>query len=511
MSVVSRLRSLHIGGVRTIRFRIISLLAILLVPLLGVFIWLALSYAGAKKQLIEQNRLDITNKVSAEIDREVAVPMGILVGLAGADDITKGQLDEFRHQAAKLSTNPLIDRIWAFDRSGNAIVGSRPDRSADDARLDGPEMMAKVFAGNRFVSSVRGEGVKNAKVVIAVPVSDARGVIYGIAAEIRVEQLSAKFASAGMEQQWVAAVVDYNGRYVARSLDAERRVGQAARPELVEAARNRNATGVFENVTYEGANMLNSYHRSYFTGWTTVVAVPKRELAAPYYQATALVVLGGAGIVLATLGIAWSMSERISEPIRHLSKFASALAGGKTYTEPSHNIAELVEVREALERAMAHSARLAALVASSGDAIMSIDLDGTIRTWNNGAEDLFGYKAEEIVGQQKTLIVPAERREEFEEQRARIMAGEAIRTETVRKKKSGEIVHVSLNSAPIRRPDGRVFAISSIIHDISDRKADEEHKLFLLRELAHRSKNQLAIIQSIAGRQRGGQAPLTTS
>jgi two-component sensor histidine kinase len=97
------------------------------------------------------------------------------------------------------------------------------------------------------------------------------------------------------------------------------------------------------------------------------------------------------------------------------------------------------------------------------------------------------------------MIVPDERLAEFEAQRRTILAGETIRTETTRRKKNGEIVPVSLNAAPVRAADGRIIAISSIIHDITDRKAAEDHKHFLMRELAHRSKNQLAIIQSIAG------------
>jgi len=127
-----------------------------------------------------------------------------------------------------------------------------------------------------------------------------------------------------------------------------------------------------------------------------------------------------------------------------------------------------------------------------------MDLDGTVTTWNEGAEELFGYTAEEIVGKPKSIIVPVGMLNDFEEQKSKVLQGEWIRTETVRRRKDGKLIDVSVNAAPIRRSDGRIIAISSIIHDVSERKADEAHRHLLMRELAHRSKNQLAIIQSIA-------------
>ena len=75
---------------------------------------------------------------------------------------------------------------------------------------------------------------------------------------------------------------------------------------------------------------------------------------------------------------------------------------------------------------MSKNAHLAALIASSGDAIISVELDGTIRTWNRGAEELFGYMADEVIGKPKTLIVPEDRLDEFEEQRAKILKGESV-------------------------------------------------------------------------------------
>jgi PAS domain S-box-containing protein len=470
-----------------------------LAPLLALFAWIATDFAAAKRHLIEQQRLVVTHRVSAAVDQEIAGYIGMLTGLAAADDLVRRKISDFQRQATIIGGQPDVNSIWAFSKDGKLVPGTvAPPNSVEPALLDS-EVVSRVFSSQNAVSGVSGEGLERATFVVAVPVLHSKRVAYGLAAEIKVVQLSRLFAEAGMEKDWAAAVVDYGGSYVARSLDADRRIGQLARPELRLAARATAATGIFENVTYENVPMLNAYYRSSLTGWTTVVAVPRAELAAPLRRAATLVLVGGGTILLATLGLATFLSARISEPVRSLSQFANALATGQPYRESAHHVVELDEVRAALERTITQTSHLSALVASSGDAIVSMDLDGTIKSWNKGAQDLFGYTAEEVVGKPKTVIVPKERLSEFEAQLAHVLSGQSIRAETVRRKRDGSLVHVSLDSAPICRPDGTVIAISSIIHDITERRVAEEHKELLMRELTHRSKNQLAIIQSIAG------------
>ena len=117
---------------------------------------------------------------------------------------------------------------------------------------------------------------------------------------------------------------------------------------------------------------------------------------------------------------------------------------------------------------------LAAIVDSSDDAILSKKLDGTITSWNQSAERLFGYKAEEAVGQHITLIVPWERRSEEEDILRRLAGGERVdHFETVRKRKDGATVDVSLTISPIRDAAGRVIGASNVARDITERKQAE--------------------------------------
>jgi PAS domain S-box-containing protein len=114
-----------------------------------------------------------------------------------------------------------------------------------------------------------------------------------------------------------------------------------------------------------------------------------------------------------------------------------------------------------LLKTMAELARLAFIVESSDDAIISEDLDGTILTWNRGAAAIYGYSAEEAIGRSTNLLVPPDRAAEEEAILARIRAG--LRTqhfETVRIKKNGIPIDVSLTISPILDEENRVVAIS---------------------------------------------------
>jgi two-component system CheB/CheR fusion protein len=141
--------------------------------------------------------------------------------------------------------------------------------------------------------------------------------------------------------------------------------------------------------------------------------------------------------------------------------------------------------------------RLVAIVESSDDAIVSKDLNGLISTWNKGAERLFGYFAEEIVGKPITTIIPADRQDEETGILERIRRGERVEHfETVRQRKDGQLVNISLTVSPIFDNSGKIIGASKIARDITDRKRREEQITLLAREADHRTKNLLALAQA---------------
>ena len=116
-------------------------------------------------------------------------------------------------------------------------------------------------------------------------------------------------------------------------------------------------------------------------------------------------------------------------------------------------------------------ARLAAIVESSDDAIIGKDLDGTIVSWNRGAERLFQYTAEEVIGKSVTVLIPPDRFDEEPEILGRVRRGDRVdHYETVRRRKDGTLLDISLTVSPIRDAQGKVVGASKIARDITERK-----------------------------------------
>src|SRR5947209_19126425 len=124
---------------------------------------------------------------------------------------------------------------------------------------------------------------------------------------------------------------------------------------------------------------------------------------------------------------------------------------------------------------------LAAVIESADDAIISKTLDGVITSWNSGAERIFGYTADEAIGQPVTMLIPADHLDEEPSILARLRRGERIEHyETVRVRKDGTLIDISLTVSPIRGPDGKVIGASKVARDITDRKRAQAERERLL-------------------------------
>ncbi|WOI30780.1 sensor histidine kinase [Sulfitobacter dubius] len=147
---------------------------------------------------------------------------------------------------------------------------------------------------------------------------------------------------------------------------------------------------------------------------------------------------------------------------------------------------------------------LAAIVEGSDDAIVTKGLDSIIQTWNPGAERLFGYSAEEAIGQPITMLFPDERKDEEADFIARLRRGEQIaHFETIRKRKDGTLVPISLTVSPVRGIDGNVIGASKIARDITLQREAAQQQRLLLSEMHHRVGNSFAVaggLLSIAAR-----------
>jgi PAS domain S-box-containing protein len=161
------------------------------------------------------------------------------------------------------------------------------------------------------------------------------------------------------------------------------------------------------------------------------------------------------------------------------------------------DITERRRAEVALRKSEEQLRSLASIVEFSDDAIVSKDLDGVITSWNKGAEHVFGYTAEEAIGQPNTFMIPRDRCDAELEILTRIRRGEHIdHFETIRQHKNGSLIAVSLTISPVKNVDGEIVGASKIARDISEQKRTQELIATLAREAEHRGQNLLANVQA---------------
>jgi PAS domain S-box-containing protein len=222
----------------------------------------------------------------------------------------------------------------------------------------------------------------------------------------------------------------------------------------------------------------------------------ERERQAERSAATTQAVIIGAGLLgCGIVGLALVAIRR---------DFAGRTRAELALRDAKDELEVRVQERTAqLERAAEMNARLAAIIEYSDDAIASKDLDGIITSWNPGAERLFGYSAQEAVGRPMAMLIPPERSGEESIILARIARGEATdHFETVRIRRDGRSVDVSVTISPIRDSQGRIIGASKIARDTTERKLAEARvqaqlaRLNLLQQIT-RAIGERQDIQSI--------------
>jgi two-component system CheB/CheR fusion protein len=148
---------------------------------------------------------------------------------------------------------------------------------------------------------------------------------------------------------------------------------------------------------------------------------------------------------------------------------------------------------------------LASIVENSDDGIVSKDLNGIVTSWNQGAERIFGYTAKEMIGTPILTIIPPDRHDEEPDILRRIRQGERIEHyETVRRRKDGSLVDVSITVSPVKDRTGKVVGASKIARDISQAKQAQTRQELLTQEIHHRTRNLFSVVHSVVARSFAG-------
>lgn len=179
------------------------------------------------------------------------------------------------------------------------------------------------------------------------------------------------------------------------------------------------------------------------------------------------------------------------------------------HRQPARFIGTVVDIHD-LKEAEEKSAKLAAIIETSHDTIVSETLEGIIASWNESAQRVFGYTAEEMIGESIYKLIPPERHAEEPRILAMIARGERINHfETQRLTKEGQLIDVSVTVSPVKDKEGRIIGVSKIARDITEKKLDETCKNDFIGMVSHELKTPLtslnAILQVVAGKLKNGE------
>ena len=453
-----------------------------------------LTWRGERSAL-ERGVVDTARAVSLAVDRELEGSITSLKVLSTSPHLTTGAISAFYAECSEvLKHSPTWNNLLLFDPSGKQIFNlMRPLGSPLPEAVDPAHFRSVVRSRRPAVSDlVEGPVLRQPVVSIRFPVLRDGSVKYVLTAGISPEVFRQLLAEQHLAPGWFGGLVDGRHRYIARA-GAPDTVGADASPVV------RSSAGSWDRAfrgLVDGMQMTTVLRPSSVAGWAVAISVPSSEIDAGLQRA--LVVLAVAGLVAFALagGIAMLLAQRLTRTFRAVAGAAAVIGrGGPLRSIDDFPIAEAQAARNAIvqaaglleERAITRE-RLAAIVDSSDDAIMGKTLNGIVTEWNEGARRLFGYAAEEILGRPMATIIPSEKLAEEEEVLARLRRGETMEHfDTLRMRKDGSHVDVSLTVSPIKNPSGHIVGASTIARDITDRKRTEERQADLLgRERAVR-------------------------
>ena len=512
---VSAPRAGHRGA--SIRAHLLVLISAVTIPLLILAAVLGFTNADAQRRVIEAVRRDVISNLAHLLDREFTRVTAVLQTLADMPELDTMPSPTFQQLAATIATEQNLDAIGVFDRTGQLLASSLPLEKLP--RRNDMTPIAAAFEGRVAISGYEvGIATKRPLFIVSVPIRRNGAIATVLTAGVGLERLSRLFVEAGMSADWVAAIVDRNGNFTARSRNYERYLGKAARPEIVAVAQSQDINGSFDNVTYEGVAVTNAFRRSLASGWTSVVAVPRSEIDATIWRTVAWLFPIGVGLITLSLLLASYIAGRITAPVHALGEAARALGEGRALPPLKDGISDfrdvsaaftkaaaLAQERSAIQQSLAaidRQYRVAMTVGQMGS--WETNLEDRTRTWTPEGMALFGLALPHGHGrvggdddEMQAALHPEDRllkahyHTRAHRQDAFVFEYRIVRPDGAVHWLSG---HAQVFS---RAADGKARRMVSVAVDITERKRAEQHALLLMAEVNHRAKNLLGVVEAI--------------
>jgi PAS domain S-box-containing protein len=497
------------------RGRLTLLIAAITIPSVVLVALLTLQSYRNERASVSRHTLATTRALSALLDQQLLEAEKILKGIATTTPLERDDLPGLHQRALSiLRSIDASDRwITLSDRDGQHLLSTLIPPGNPLPRLENPEALAAMRERRTYISNViTGPDSERPAVFVGIPIIRDNEVKYLLSLAMRPSVFHQAVETVRLAGGSIVTIVDRNGTIAARSHNADRFVGTKI-SERFAAATAQHQELTLESVTLDQIPVLSAFYRSTQSGWSIVIAAPRAELYASarrlLWQGLAICAL----LVLMVIFIARSIGRALVHSIDGLVSDTEALGRGRMPADRSDDLAEMNFINQAMrrtaerltekklentrltlalqtelenqKRAEENNRRLAAIVESSVDAIIGKNLDGIITSWNQGAETLFGYRADEIIGRPLTSLIPPDRLDNKRTIHNAITRHETITGwETVWQRKDGTPIDLSLTVSPVISQEGRAIGASAIARDITERKRLEARQQALYQLVA---------------------------
>lgn len=364
----------------------------------GLLLWV-FHDSGVKQY--ERDALELSRRFTAVVDREIASVMRSLQVLSTSRLIAERRFEDLYKQATEIKAI-IGSEILIKDQDGQQLVNTRlPWGAVLPVSL--PESDQRALEGKAPTVSDLFIGATARRPIVSVNVPILRdGQVIGlINTGIDPVRLSRILREQGVAEAWTAAIVDRNGKIVARSRQADRYIGTMATEDLRKNAVHGEGTWV--GWTADRIPVVAAYTRSEVTGWITAIGVPKGVVEGPLWRAVMLLSIGSLFVLLASCLIAHLLSRPLTRWTRSLAEAAGALGRGDPFSPPPVRIAELSRLSSVLS-------------AASSD----------LRFLQTGLETQVAERTHELVQTHEKLVAEVKQREKVEEQLRHSQKMEAI-------------------------------------------------------------------------------------
>jgi PAS domain S-box-containing protein len=437
---------------RSLRRRLLIILLIAVLPILAIIFYQARLARDVEIAEAQENAWQIVENVAIREARFIDSAKQLLALLADTPEVETGGCGKFLRRFA--AHNDLYVDLGLA--GANGIVRCATEQSkvgSSIARMN--EFQGALTAKSFAIGDLAVRGPNHRKSVgFALPLVGSDGGVQAVIyAALDVDWVAQLAAESHLPNEVALSVVDSKGMLLARIPDAEKWVG-----------RHIPDAPMFEMLR------LRSQATPHLVGLDGIDRIYALKPLMPHPNAGQIYVMVGIPKALAYGPVEQALARNLTWVL-----LISLVAGSLAWLVGSRFVVGYVKARVQAEE---ERAQLAAIVDSSAEAIIGMTLDGIVTSWNGGAETIYGFSAGEIIGSSIFRLVPSEHHEEVSELLEVVKQGRGInRYESKRKRKGGQIFHVSASLSPIRDVHRNVVGAATITRDITLLRKGEEQLL----------------------------------